>query len=958
LWFWIKFIVLRILIKKFMRKNQQALVLGALGLFVSSFALAQNYQKMPIQSGFNEDVIANGIGTSLSSTTGILDGDSYVFVAKDFQATATSTPITYGVPTDGIINSVVTTTPGLSYQIGNLSGPNSLRLSNAIPTATMTFATPKAAFTLYMLATGGSGASTLTVTVNFSDGTNQQFTGVSVADWYNATGFAVQGLGRINRTNDTLDAASGTNPRMYQIPLAIDAANQAKLIQSVTLTKTTTTAAFPNIFAFSADAYSTCVPPTLQAVGTITANSAAISWTAPTGSTPASYDVYYSTSSTIPASTATPNFSGVTGTSLNIPSLTSNTIYYYWVRSNCSTGTSQSAWSFGGTFKTACSIFTVPYTENFDTTSTGSSTNLTVPSCWSYLETASSAGYGYVTTTYPNSSPNSYYLYNSSDNTGSQMLVSPPTTNLSSGTKRVRFYARGSSAGYSLVVGTLSNAADPTTFTPIGSAITLTAAQTQYTVNIPSGTNTQLAFKHGLGGTYRAIYLDDITVQEIPSCLEPTALTSSNVAAFSATVGWTAPSTAPALGYDVYYSTSNVAPSSSTVLNSTNSAASTTLSAQLTGLASSTTYYTWVRSNCSSTDKSSWTGSISFTTPSFCPTVTAPAAGATGVSVTPSITWNAVTGAAGYRLTVGTTAGGTNILNNVDVGNVTTYPFTTSLIFNTKYYYTVNAYVGGQTSSSCTENNFTTVCTSTGAPYLLDFETVTTPALPGCTYNVNAGTGNSWTTADAPTDCPGLSTKVLRYAWNGSNAANAWFFTQGLDLTAGTQYTISYKYGNNSTSYTEKLKVAFGSSATAAAMVNPIGDYPTINDKTAHTVSVNFTVPTTGVYYFGFNAYSAANQYYLYVDDINITNASLATSETSVKKNEINAYPNPFTDVLNISDIKNVKSISIVDIAGRLIKTFESPSSTLHLGDLKQGVYLVVLNMNDGSKQTIKAIKK
>lgn len=940
-----------------MRKNQPALVFGALGLFASSFALAQNYQQMPIQSGFTADVVANGTGSSAVTTNNDVDGVSYAFVAKDFLLTSTSTPINYGLPVDGIINSIVTTTPGLSYQLASLSANNSLRLAAVNDTGTLTFTTPKAATKLYMLSTSGSGASTVTITVNFSDGTNQQFTGISIADWYTGTNIALQGFGRIKKPgaspaagDDVPSPEGGTNPRLYQNEFVINTANQTKLIQSVTVTKTAGTG-LPNIFAFSADAYSTCAPPTLQSVGTITSSSAAVSWTAPTGSTPASYDIYYSTSSTIPSSTATPNYPGITATSFTIPSLAANTVYYYWVRSNCSTGTSQSVWSFGGTFKTACGAMT-SMAENFDSYATGN----IVPDCW-----VRNAGTGSmtITSTTPASGTRNIYQYVASTGTPSTVVL-PEFSNINAGTNWLRLKARVSTATGTLKVGYVTNPTDASTFVLLQalSLTNTTYTNSEYTVTVPNTVpaNARLAIQNTADG--KSYYWDDVYWEPIPSCFAPTAVTSSNVASFSATIGWTAPATVPANGYDVYYSTSNVAPTSSTVLNSTNSTASTTTSAQLTALASNATYYVWVRSSCSTTSKSTWTGPISITTPSFCPTVTAPAAGATGVSLTPSITWNAVAGAAGYRLTVGTTSGGTDILNNVDVGNITTYPFTTSLAVNTKYYYTVNAYVGGQTSSSCTENNFTTACTSTGTPYLLDFESVTTPALPGCTYIVNAGSGNNWTTADAPTDCPGLSTKVLRYAYNSSNAANTWFFTQGLNLTAGTQYTISYKYGNNSTTYVEKLKVAFGTSATAAGMVNAIADYPSINDKTAHTATVNFTVPTTGVYYFGFNAYSAADQFYLYVDDISVNNANLATSEVMANKNDIQAYPNPFTDVLNISDIKNVKSVSIVDIAGRLIKNIESPSSTLHLGDLKQGVYLVVLNMNDGSKQTIKAIKK
>ncbi|KIC63249.1 fibronectin type III domain-containing protein [Chryseobacterium taiwanense] len=844
-----------------MRKNQPALVLGALGLFASSFALAQNYQQMPIQSGLTADVIANGTGSSSVTTNNDVDGVSYAFVAKDFLLTATSAPITYGLPVDGIINSIVTTTPGLSYQLASLSANNSLRLAAVNDSGILTFTTPKAATKLYMLSTSGSGSSTVSVTVNFSDGTNQQFTGISIADWYTGTNIALQGFGRIKKPgatpatgDDVPSPEGGTNPRLYQNEFVISAANQTKLIQSVTVAKTAGSG-LPNIFAFSADAYSTCTPPTLQPVGTITANSAAISWTAPTGSTVASYDIYYSTSNTIPTSAATPNFPGETGTTKTIPGLNSNTVYYYWVRTNCSTGTSQSAWSFGGTFKTACSIFTVPYTENFDTTSTGTASNLTVPSCWSYLETASSAGYGYVTTTSPNSSPNSYYLYNSSDNTGSQMLVSPPTTNLSSGTKRVRFYARGSSAGYSLLVGTLSNAADPTTFTPIGSAITLTATQTQYTVNIPSGIDTQLAFKHGLGGTYRSIYLDDITVQEIPSCLEPTGVSASAITSSGATVGWTAPATVPANGYEVYYSTSNVAPTSTTVLNSTNSTPSPTTSTPISGLSPATTYYVWVRSVCSGTDKSIWS----------------------------------------------------------------------------------------------LQTTFVTACVSV-ATFTQNFDTTAVDSLPSCWASI--GSTASYARVYAST---AMSAPNAMYIYT-SGTSTGMVSTPELSTLQSGSYVLKFK-GRGNSSAGGVVQIGYLTNPTDTSTFVSIGSYTASSTTTVDNYSLNITGIPAGVTKLVLK-HTGAPAYSVLLDDISYELNGLATSETSVKKNEISAYPNPFTDVLNISDIKNVKSVSIVDIAGRLIKNIESPSSTLHLGDLKQGVYLVVLNMNDGSKQTIKAIKK
>ncbi|WP_294291776.1 MULTISPECIES: T9SS type A sorting domain-containing protein [Chryseobacterium] len=84
----------------------------------------------------------------------------------------------------------------------------------------------------------------------------------------------------------------------------------------------------------------------------------------------------------------------------------------------------------------------------------------------------------------------------------------------------------------------------------------------------------------------------------------------------------------------------------------------------------------------------------------------------------------------------------------------------------------------------------------------------------------------------------------------------------------------------------------------------------------------------------------------------------MATVESSAKKSEIKVYPNPFKEVLYIADTKEVKSVSVADVSGRVVKTIENPGNELHLGELHSGVYLVTVTYKDGSRSTAKAIKK
>ncbi|MCG2793355.1 MAG: T9SS type A sorting domain-containing protein [Weeksellaceae bacterium] len=85
------------------------------------------------------------------------------------------------------------------------------------------------------------------------------------------------------------------------------------------------------------------------------------------------------------------------------------------------------------------------------------------------------------------------------------------------------------------------------------------------------------------------------------------------------------------------------------------------------------------------------------------------------------------------------------------------------------------------------------------------------------------------------------------------------------------------------------------------------------------------------------------------------SSVSLAVSGAS--RAGISLYPNPFTDVLNISDIKGVKSISVSDMSGRQLSRTAAVNQ-LNLSNLRQGLYMINLQMKDGSLKSLKAIKK
>ena len=131
-----------------------------------------------------------------------------------------------------------------------------------------------------------------------------------------------------------------------------------------------------------------------------------------------------------------------------------------------------------------------------------------------------------------------------------------------------------------------------------------------------------------------------------------------------------------------------------------------------TPFAYSTTYYLTITVEDQSTGTTAVCNTIVFTTESAplpsCTTLVSPANGSTNVAVNSNITWNAATGATGYRISIGTTPGGTQFVNNFNNGNSTTFNPATNFAPNTTYYVTITPFNAAGNATGCPSRSFTT----------------------------------------------------------------------------------------------------------------------------------------------------------------------------------------------------------------------------------------------------------
>ena len=336
-------------------------------------------------------------------------------------------------------------------------------------------------------------------------------------------------------------------------------------------------------FTFTGGTQVTCAPVENLAVSSITSTGATLTWSGAASS----YDVYLMGEEDTSIYTTT-------DTAYNFYTLDPNTVYTLGVVADC--GADGESVIRTISFRTACgAIASLPFNEGFENVPTGS---YQMPFCWNRYTSAftTSTTYPYSYSSNAHEGSRSLYFYGATTaaypDTMVAIMPELDVTTYPMNGNRVTFWAKMGAASNSknVYVGTMTDPTDPTTFALVDSVLVSGNTYTMHSVSLATATATApyvafVVFK-GTG----TMYIDDVTLEEMPSCLEVSnvAIVDSLTTPNSITITWSDTQNPDGTTYTVF----NMADTSDTYATVTGNVA------VIENLDANTLYTFGVQANC------------------------------------------------------------------------------------------------------------------------------------------------------------------------------------------------------------------------------------------------------------------------------------------------------------------------------------------------------------------------
>lgn len=181
-------------------------------------------------------------------------------------------------------------------------------------------------------------------------------------------------------------------------------------------------------------------------------------------------------------------------------------------------------------------------------------------------------------------------------------------------------------------------------------------------------------------------------------------------------------------------------------------------------------------------------------------------------------------------------------------------------------------------------------------------------------------------------------TGAVLYPYNYQQAADDWLISPPIIYNESDSYTLTFSTFSSSAEYPESMSVTFGKGKNPESLTTQLLDLPEVpaqeDDGTITTYQLPIHVYESGVYYYGFKAYSKEYQEYLFLYNITLSRIS-GNHNTTIENKNFAAY-NEEGNIKVINPYKDI--IKIYNINGTLIEMFSSESYSVNVAP---GIYII-----------------
>ncbi len=351
-----------------------------------------------------------------------------------------------------------------------------------------------------------------------------------------------------------------------------------------------------------------CSAPTALNATNITATSADLNWTAASGAVDYNWEVQPQGTAQGTAG-AVASGTGVVGTTVNTgTTLIENTSYDFFVQTNCG-GSGTSTWAGPVSFTTPCATIVAPYSQDFENGGV-------IPNCWSQEYVSASVDWTFTNANGNSSvSPQSgsyMAVFESGNYNGDATKLIAPTLDITTLTSPIlkfshtqvdwggdqdelRVYYKNSAGG---------------TWTMLAQYTGSIGSWTSETITLPNASANYFIAFEGTSGYGYGITIDDMSVEEAPSCLTPSALNTTHPSTTEANLAWTENNSPAATSWNIEWGATGFTQGTGTMITGT-----TTNPHNITGLTARTDYDFYVQTDCGGGSTSTWAGPFTWTQP-------------------------------------------------------------------------------------------------------------------------------------------------------------------------------------------------------------------------------------------------------------------------------------------------------------------------------------------------------